>query len=78
MEKMLRQLETFTARGNDGRTYAVHGYEHLVRVDLMTDGREHWESTGQAEYKLADGRPVRVDSHGTLHAAGSALLLERQ
>ena len=55
MEEMLRRLETFTARGSDGRTYAVEAYEHLARVDAILDVHGHWEPTGQAEYRLADG-----------------------
>lgn len=77
MEKMLRQLETFNARGSDGRTYAVHGYEHLARVDAIADPQGHWEPTGVAEYKLADGRRVEVDRQGTMVVAGSDVRLEK-
>jgi hypothetical protein len=76
MEKMLHRLETFTARGSDGRMYTVHGYEHLARVDAFADPQGHWEPTGQAEYKLADGRRVNVDREGLMHVAGSDLRLE--
>ena len=76
MDKMLHRLETFTARGSDGRTYKVHGYEHLARVDAFADPQGHWEPTGQAEYKLADGRRVNVDREGLMHVAGSDLRLE--
>lgn len=76
MDKMLHRLETFTARGSDGRTYAVHGYEHLARVDAFAHPQGHWEPTGQAEYKLADGRIVNVDREGLMHVAGSDLRLE--
>ena len=76
MDKMLHRLETFTARGSDGRTYAVHGYEHLARVDAFAHPQGHWEPTGQAEYKLADGRRVNVDREGLMHVAGSDLRLE--
>jgi hypothetical protein len=78
MDKMLRRLETFTARGDDGRLYPVWGYEHLARVDLAADGRDHWEPTGQAEYKLPDGRPLTVDDDGTMHLVGTGLRLRRQ
>jgi hypothetical protein len=76
MEKMLRRLETFSARGSDGRTYAVHGYEHLARVDAFADPQGHWEPTGQAEYRLADGRRVDVDGQGGMHVAGSDVRLQ--
>src|SRR5574337_945533 len=33
MEKMLHLLETFNARGSDGRDYEIRGYEHMVRLD---------------------------------------------
>jgi hypothetical protein len=77
MEKMLRRLETFTARGNDGKLHAVHGYEHLARVQLTSDGEPQWEPTGEAEYKLADGRPLAVDADGTLRVAGTDLRMRR-
>jgi hypothetical protein len=76
MEKMLRRLETFSARGSDGRTYAVHGYEHLARVDAFADPQGHWEPTGQAESRLADGRRVDVDGQGVMHVAGSDVRLQ--
>ncbi len=76
MEKMIHLLETFNARGSDGNDYAVHGYEHLVRLD---DGApQSWESTGLAEYKLADGRHVRVEADGTMSVPGLGVILERR
>ena len=76
MEKMLHRLETFNARGSDGRTYAVHGYEHLARVDAFAGPEGHWEPTGQAEYKLSDGRRVDIDRDGVMHVAGCDVRLE--
>ena len=60
MEKTLHLLETFTARGSDGKAYVVHGYEHLARLDAVRDTLGQWEPTGLAEYKLADGRHVSL------------------
>lgn len=77
MEKTLRRLETFNARGNDGKVYAVYGYEHLARIDPRTAPQDQWEPTGQAEYKLADGRHIDVERDGAMRVAGSDLLLER-
>jgi hypothetical protein len=77
MEKTLRQLETFNARGTDGQLYAVRGYEHLARIDPRAQPLDQWESTGEAEYKLADGRHVDVLDDGHLRVAGSGLVLER-
>jgi hypothetical protein len=78
MEKMLHRLETFTARGSDGKTYAVQAYEHLVRVDAILDVQGHWEPTGQAEYRLADGRRVQVEQDGQMLVADSGVRLEAQ
>jgi hypothetical protein len=62
MDKQLRLLDSFQARGADGAAYKVMAYEHLRRVDLMSSGAEQWEPTGQTEYRLASGE--RVDSVG--------------
>lgn len=78
MEKLLHLLESFTTRGSDGKTYFVHGYEHLVRVDVLPSPQGQWEPTGQAEYKLADGRRVEVDRDGVMRLAGTAVTLERE
>ena len=76
MEKMLHRPETFTALGSDGNTYAVQAYEHLARVDAIMDVQGHWEPTGQAEYRLADGRRVEVDRQGRMLVADSGVRLE--
>jgi hypothetical protein len=62
MDKQLRLLDSFPARGADGAAYKVMAYEHLRRVDLMSSGAEQWEPTGQTEYRLASGE--RVDLSG--------------
>jgi hypothetical protein len=77
MEKSLRQLETFNARGTDGQVYAVRGYEHLARVDPHASSRDQWEPTGEAEYKLADGRHLDMLEDGQMRVPGSELMLER-
>lgn len=73
MEKRLQRLETFSALGSDGKTYSVHAYEHLCRVDLTAE--EHWEPTGQIEYKLADGRPLKVAADGSMSVPESDIRL---
>lgn len=79
MEKRLRRLESFKARGSDGAHYDVHAYEHLARIDGVIDPRdEQWEPTGQAEYKLADGRHVDVDRDGSMVVPEADLRLERE
>lgn len=77
MERKLHLLESFDARGSDGATYKVCGYEHLVCDDTLADGREHWEPTGQAEYRLADGERVEVSRDGAMRIAGSGVELTR-
>jgi hypothetical protein len=75
MDRKLQFLESFHAQGSDGATYKVCGYEYLARDESLTDGREHWEPTGKAEYRLADGAPVEVRRDGTLCIAGSGVEL---
>jgi len=77
MERKLHLLESFTARGSDGATYKVRGYEHLVRDESVADGGEHWEPTGQAEYRLEDGKPVEVLHDGSMRIADSRVQLAR-
>ena len=77
MEKMLHLLETFSARGSDGKAYAVHGYEHLARLDEVPGPPMQWEPTGLVEFKLPDGRHVSVDRTGAMSLAGSDVRLKR-
>jgi len=77
MEKMLHQLESFSTRGSDGNTYVVRGYEHLARLDAVRDVQGQWEPTGEAEYKLEDGRPVVVDADGMMTIPDSSIRLKR-
>jgi hypothetical protein len=77
MERKLHLLESFTARGSDGATYKVRGYEHLVRDESLADGREHWEPTGLAEYRLEDGHPVEVQRDGSMRIPHSGVQLAR-
>lgn len=75
MEKRLHRLDTIPARGSDGRFYSVHAYEHLGKVDDLMTAREHWEPTGESEYKLADGRRVQMQRDGSMTVADSDLRL---
>jgi hypothetical protein len=77
MEKKLHRLETFNARGSDGKVYAVHGYEHLARLEAVPETQAQWEPTGLAEYRLADGRHVSVDRSGAMTLRDSGVRLER-
>ena len=73
MDRRLHQLESFSARGSDGATYKVRAYEHLVRDEALHDTRERWEPTGQAEYRLDDGRRVDLHADGTMEIAGGGV-----
>lgn len=74
MDLQLHLLDSFTARGSDGASYKVCAYDRLAR-DVSVPG-ERWESTGQAEYRLADGRAVEVGRDGSLRIAGTDVQLE--
>lgn len=77
METRLHLLETFSMRGSDGALYKVCGYEHLARDDsLPHEAEPHWEPTGEAEYRLADGHPLDVLGDGTLRVTGSEVTLQ--
>jgi hypothetical protein len=75
MDKKLHLLESFEARGNDGRTYKIFGYEHLTRDESLPGGIERWEPTGITEYRLADGGVVEASADGTLRVARSGVEL---
>ena len=75
MERKLHFLESFVAQGSDGNAYKVCAYEHLVRDDSLNDGREHWEPTGQLEYRLQDGAVLEPQAGGVLRIASSGVTL---
>lgn len=75
MDRKLHLLESFFAQGSDGQRYKVMGYEHLVREPTLNDGQEHWEATGQSEYRLADGTRVQPAPGGQFRVAASDVLL---
>jgi hypothetical protein len=78
MDKKLHLLETFPARGNDGNDYVVHGFEHLARLDGMTDLNDQWAPTGLAEYKLSNGERIDVDKSGSMTVARTGVKLNRE
>jgi hypothetical protein len=77
MERKLHLLESFSARGSDGATYKVRAYEHLLRDESVADGREHWEPTGEAEYRLDGGEAVEVRRDGSMRIPSSGVQLSR-
>ena len=75
MDLRLRLLDTFHAAGSDGADYKVCAYDRLAPDPALPDGGEHWESTGEVELRLADGRAVTVQPDGSGRIAGSSVQL---
>ena len=75
MDKQLRLLDSFPARGPDGSTYKVMAYEHLQRVELASAGLEQWEPTGLTEYRLDSGERVDPAGHGAWRVVPTGLTL---
>ena len=75
MEMRLHFLESFMAKGSDGRSYKVCGYERMAPEVPLTHGGGQWGSTGVAEYHLNDGRLVEVGRDGAMRIAGSGVTL---
>jgi hypothetical protein len=72
MDLRLHLLDSFVAQGSDGASYKVYAYERMVPLPGLAD---QWESSGEAEYRLEDGRLVDVDRDGTLHVVGTDVQL---
>jgi len=75
MDKKLHLLDSFEAQGTDGASYKVMAYEHLLRVDLVADGQDHWESTGLSEYRLGSGERVDVAPDGAMRVVSTGVEL---
>jgi len=73
MDKKLHLLDSFEAQGTDGARYKVMAYEHLLRMDLVADGRDHWEPTGLSEYRLASGERVDVTPDGAMRVVATGV-----
>lgn len=76
MDMKLHLLESFDARGTDGRIYHVRGYERLVR-DESLPALERWEPSGMSEYRLDDGRLVAASRDGSMRLERSGIALTR-
>ena len=77
MEQKLHFLESFSATGTDGAAYKVLVYEHMARDESVADGGEHWESTGELEYRLSGGEQLEVHRDGAMRIARSGVQLYR-
>lgn len=78
MDRKLHLLETFVAQDDQGASYKVFGYEHLVHAPVSAGFQQQWEPTGVAEYKLASGEHLELERDGMLRVAASGLRLKRQ
>jgi len=75
MDRKLRLLDSFKAQGTDGTSYKVMAYEHLLRIDLLADGQDHWEPTGLTEYRLASGERIDVTPGGWMRVVPTGIEL---
>lgn len=77
MERKLQFLESFSATGTDGAPYKVFVYEHMARDESVADGTDHWESTGELEYRLGGGERLEIHRDGSMRIARSGVKLDR-
>ena len=77
MDRKLHLLETFVAQDEQGTPYKIFGYEHLVQALLSPEFQQQWEPTGVAEYKLAGGEHVDLESGGMLRVTTTGQRLKR-
>ena len=75
MDRKLRLLDSFKAQGANGAFYKVMAYEHMLRIDLLADGLDHWESTGLTEYRLASGERIDVTPGGGMRVVPTGVEL---
>lgn len=78
MNLKLHLLESFSAQGSDGATYKVRGYERMAQDPSLSDGQEHWQSTGVLEYRLEDGALIDARSDGSMRIVHNGVTLKRQ
>jgi hypothetical protein len=78
MNLKLQLLESFSALGSDGAAYKVRGYERMAQDPSLSDGQEHWQSTGVVEYRLEDGALIDARADGSMHIVHSGVALTRK
>jgi hypothetical protein len=77
MDIKLQLLESFAARGSDGKTYKVMGYERLARDESVPSAPDRWQPTGTSEYRLADGALVDAYGDGSMRIHHNGVTLQR-
>lgn len=77
MDLKLHLLDSFPARGADGRLYKVCAYERLRRDESLPTAPDPWLPTGESEYRLDSGALVDFGGGDTMTVAGTGLRLVR-
>jgi hypothetical protein len=77
MDRKLHLLDTFSAKGADGRVYKVKAYEQLARDPSVADGQDRWEPPGVAELHLDSGELVDMRPDGRMRVVATGLELVR-
>jgi hypothetical protein len=77
MDLKLHLLESFPARGSDGKDYKVCAYERMRRDDTVHDGQEHWLPTGVTEFRLDSGEQIEAHTDGSMKLLQSDVALKK-
>lgn len=75
MDLKLQFLDSFAARGSDGKDYKVCAYERMRRDLAVHDGQDRWLPTGVTEYRLDSGDQIDARADGTLTVLHSGVSL---
>ncbi len=78
MNLKLHLLESFSALGSDGASYKVRAYERMVQDPSVSDGQEHWQSSGVVEYRLDDGSLIDARADGSMRVLHTGVELTRR
>ena len=77
MDLKLHLLETFHARGSDGKDYKVCAYERMRLDDTLHDGQEHWLPSGVTEFRLDSGDLIDAKADGGMVVLHTGVKLTR-
>lgn len=77
MDRKLHWLDTFSAKGADGRVYKVRAFEQLARDPSILDGQDHWEPMGVTELHLDSGELVDMRPDGRMRVVATGMELVR-